>query len=110
MTSYAIRHETRYAYGSTVDIGLHLLRLTPLVLQGQKLRDYRLTIAPAPSRNVGFRDHFGNAVHQLALERAHAGCSVMLDAWVEFATPAPRHDHAIPAPPPPRPAPARRIV
>ncbi len=89
MTGYAIRHETRYAYGSTVDIGLHLLRLTPLALQGQKLRDYRLTIAPEPSRNVAFRDHFGNAVHHVAIERAHDAFSVTLDAEVEIARPDP---------------------
>lgn len=85
MTSYAIRHETRYAYRSTVDIGLHLLRLTPLMLEGQKLRDYRLTIVPEPSRNVAFRDHFGNAVHHVAIERAHDAFSVVLDAEVEIA-------------------------
>lgn len=89
MTGYAIRHETRYAYGSTVDIGLHLLRLTPLALDGQKLRDYRLTIAPEPSRNVAFRDHFGNAVHHVAIERAHDAFSVVLEAEVEIARPDP---------------------
>lgn len=89
MTSYAVRHETRYAYGSTVDIGLHLLRLTPLALPGQKLRDYRLAITPEPSRNVAFRDHFGNAVHHVAIERAHDAFSVVLDAEVEIARPDP---------------------
>ena len=89
MTGYAIRHETRYAYGTTVDLGLHLLRLTPLALPGQQLLDYRLTVTPEPSRNVAFRDHFGNAVHHLAIERAHDAFAVVLDAEVEVARPDP---------------------
>ena len=83
MTRYAVRHETRYAYGSTVDLGLHLLRLTPLGGGRQSLVDYTLTIEPEPSRNVAFRDHFGNAVHHIAIERAHDAFSVVLDATVE---------------------------
>lgn len=85
MTRYAVRHETRYAYGSTVDLGLHLLRLTPLAGDGQKLLDYRLAIAPEPSRNVAFRDHFGNAVHHVAIEAPHDTFAVTLDAEVDVA-------------------------
>jgi transglutaminase-like putative cysteine protease len=83
MTRYAVRHETRYAYGSTVDLGLHLLRLTPLGEGRQALLDYTLNIVPEPSRNVAFRDHFGNAVHHIAIERAHDAFSVVLDATVD---------------------------
>ncbi|MCC6470137.1 MAG: transglutaminase family protein [Alphaproteobacteria bacterium] len=85
MTRYAVRHETRYAYGATVDLGLHLLRLTPLAVIGQRLLDYRLGIAPEPSRNVAFRDHFGNAVHHVAIEAGHDTFSVTLDADVDVA-------------------------
>jgi len=90
MTGYAIRHETRYAYGETVDIGLHILRLTPLAISGQQLRDYRLSITPEPSRNVAFRDHFGNAVHHVAIERPHDSFAVVLDAEVEIGRPDPK--------------------
>lgn len=83
MTRYAVRHETRYAYGATVDLGLHLLRLTPLAEGRQTLIDYTLGITPEPSRNVAFRDHFGNAVHHIAIERAHDAFSVVLDATVD---------------------------
>jgi transglutaminase-like putative cysteine protease len=85
MTRYAVRHETRYAYGMTVDLGLHLLRLTPLATAGQRLLDYRLAIAPEPSRNVAFRDHFGNVVHHIAIESRHGAFSVTLDAEVDVA-------------------------
>ena len=36
MTRYAMRHETVYRYRTPVDMGLHVLRLTPLNIRGQR--------------------------------------------------------------------------
>lgn len=82
---YAVRHETHYAYAPPVDLGLHILRLTPLDGSGQRVVSQRLMIDPQPDQFVAFKDHFGNAVHHVAVETIHDQFSVTLDAIVEIA-------------------------
>ena len=81
---YAVQHETRYEYATPVDHGLHILRLTPLDGAGQRIIRQELTIDPPPDQFVAFMDHFGNAVHHVAVETSHEGFSVTLDAVVEI--------------------------
>jgi transglutaminase-like putative cysteine protease len=83
MRRYAIRHETVYGYRAPVDIGFHLLRLTPLTMRGQRVHGQALTVAPLPARQHMFVDHFGNVVHHIAIEARHSEFSVTLDANVE---------------------------
>ncbi len=83
MRRYAIRHETVYTYRAPVDIGLHLLRLTPLTIRGQRSLGQTLAVAPLPARQHMFVDHFGNVVHHIAIETTHSEFSVTLDATVE---------------------------
>jgi transglutaminase-like putative cysteine protease len=92
MMRYAVRHETSYGYRVPVDIGLHLLRLTPLSLAGQRPVSHSLTITPQPARIQKFRDHFGNAVHHVAVETAHDQFFVTLDAEVEVSRTAVSED------------------
>lgn len=83
MKRYAIRHETVYRYRTPVDLGLHVLRLTPITIRGQRSRGQTLTVAPLPARQHMFVDHFGNVVHHIAIEATHSEFSVTLDATVE---------------------------
>ena len=92
MRRYAIRHETVYRYRAPVDIGLHLLRLTPLTIRGQRSRGQTLTVAPLPARQRTFVDHFGNVVHHVAIEATHSEFSVTLDATVEVSRAAATED------------------
>jgi len=85
MTRLSVRHETHYGYGAPVDLGLHILRLTPLDGAGQQILRRQLTIDPQPDQFVAFKDHFGNAVHHIAVETTHQRFSVTLDAEVEIA-------------------------
>jgi transglutaminase-like putative cysteine protease len=83
MTRYAVRHETVYAYAVPVEMGLHMLRVTPLNNRGQRSIKFGLTIVPEPACVHGFVDHFGNVVHHVAVETTHARFSATLDAVVE---------------------------
>lgn len=83
MTRYAVRHETVYNYGRPVNIGLHLLWLSPLNTFGQSALSQTLTINPDPARTRAFKDHFSNVVHHVAVEMSHRQFSVTLDAQVE---------------------------
>ena len=87
MTRYAVRHETHYGYRTPVDIGLHLLRLTPPEIPGQHPVSQTLSITPQPSRIEAFQDHFGNAVHFVAVEAMHGLLDVTLDAQVDVSRP-----------------------
>jgi transglutaminase-like putative cysteine protease len=89
MTRYGVRHKTQYTYANPVDLGLHILRLTPLAVAGQKIETQQLTIDPRPDQFVAFIDHFGNAVHYASVETTHGQFSVTLDAVVEVARTAP---------------------
>jgi transglutaminase-like putative cysteine protease len=89
---YAIRHETVYRYRTPVDLGLHVLRLTPITIRGQRSRGQTLTVAPLPARQHMFVDHFGNVVHHIAIEATHSEFSVTLDAAVEVTRRATEED------------------
>ena len=88
MTRYAVRHETCYGYRTPVDIGLHLLRLTPLDVRGQRPLSQTLAIQPQPTRMETFVDHFGNQVHYVAVESVHDRFVAALEAAVEVSRPS----------------------
>ena len=88
MTRYAVRHETTYAYGATVDLGSHMLRMTPLDGERQHVIAHDLEMTPRPQRVSAFRDHFGNGVHHVAVEAPHDDFSVVLRATVDVEPPA----------------------
>jgi transglutaminase-like putative cysteine protease len=82
MKHYAVRHETRYEYGAPVDLGFHVLRLTPRVTGRQRLRAHRLTIEPEPTRLDCFTDHFGNDAHYVGIELTHDHFTATVEAEV----------------------------
>lgn len=88
MKRLSVRHQTQYSYGAPVDIGLHLLRLTPPAMEGQHPVNQALAIEPEPSRIEAFQDHFGNAVHFVAVEAMHDRFVVTLEAQVDVSRPA----------------------
>jgi transglutaminase-like putative cysteine protease len=85
VTRYAVRHETSYGYSTSVDIGLHLLRLTPLEVGGQRPLSHTLTIPPQPTSIDTFVDHFGNLVHYVAVESVHDRFVAAVEAEVEIS-------------------------
>ena len=88
MKRYVITHETHYSYGAAVDLGLHVLRMTPLALPRQRVLDHRLSVSPDPTRLTGFIDHFGNQMHHLSIETAHEELRVVVTAEVMVEAPA----------------------
>jgi transglutaminase-like putative cysteine protease len=85
---YRVRHTTRYDYGTPVDLGAHLLHLTPRALPWQTLNSASLTATPTPSRAATARDCFGNDTTWLFLDNTHPTFEVTLDAVVNVAAPA----------------------
>lgn len=86
---YRVRHTTRYAYGSTVDLAAHLLHLRPRELPGQRVLEAKVIAEPPASRRREGLDHFGNHVTWLFIDLPHAAFEVTGEATVDvgFAPP-----------------------
>jgi transglutaminase-like putative cysteine protease len=86
---YRVRHTTRYAYGSTVDLAAHLLHLRPRELPGQRVLEAGITAEPPASRRREGLDHFGNHVTWLFIDLPHAAFEVTGEATVDVGFAAP---------------------
>ena len=94
---YRVQHVTSYDYAQPVDLGSHMLHLTPRALAWQRVVSVALSADPVPTRRDDGVDHFGNPVTWMALDRPHAAFRVALEAVVEVAFPAPPAAEATPA-------------
>ncbi|MBB2164849.1 transglutaminase family protein [Gluconacetobacter sp. 1b LMG 1731] len=86
---YRVRHLTRYAYGSPVDLAAHIVHVTPRDLPGQVVRWTRLEVTPPPVRRVDGADYFGNLIAWLYHEAPHRSFDVLAESEVEVAFPPP---------------------
>ncbi len=84
---YHLRHDTRYEYDQPVGESHQLLRLVPRELPGQRILSHRLEIQPAPTRQNGFVDSFGNEVRIIDLELDHSELLIRAEAWAEISPP-----------------------
>ena len=89
---YALRHVTSYDYADPVDLGSHLLHLTPRALPRQRVLNSRVVAAPRPARSSRRIDHFGNDTSLLFLELPHDTFTLILEAQVEVTPPPPVGD------------------
>lgn len=94
---YRVRHSTRYAYGSPVELAAHLLHLRPRPTTWQRVISERLVADPAPARRRDGLDHFGNPVTWLFLDTPHPAFEVTGEAVVEVRFPDPPPAAATPA-------------
>ena len=94
---YRVRHVTRYAYASPVDLAAHMVHLLPRPLDGQEVQRAAILADPVPERLVEGGDHFGNRVAWLFLDRAHDDFTVTLEAQVAVGFAAPPEAAATPA-------------
>jgi transglutaminase-like putative cysteine protease len=85
---YRIRHETRYAYESPVDLAAHILHLRPRAMPGQRVLSEALAVEPPPARRIDRPDCFGNLATWLFLERPHDAFFVGSEAVVDIAAPS----------------------
>jgi transglutaminase-like putative cysteine protease len=91
---YRVRHDTTYTYAQPVDLGRHMLHLTPRALGWQRVVSSRLVSEPEPTVLEEGLDHFGNTVTWMALDRPHAAFRLALEAVVEVQAPFPPEDGA----------------
>jgi transglutaminase-like putative cysteine protease len=94
---WRLRHTTTYGYAEPVDLAAHLAHLLPRPLAQQQVRATALHVDPPPARESRGRDHFGNHLAWLFLDRPHERFSVTSEAEVEVGFPAPPEPDATPA-------------
>jgi transglutaminase-like putative cysteine protease len=86
---YRVRHASRYAYGSPVELAVHMVHLRPRPAGWQKVISERIATAPMPARRRDGHDHFGNLVTWLFLDLPHADFEVIAESVVEVEFPDP---------------------
>ena len=79
---YDVRQSTVYQYGSPVAFAHHLLRLTPIDRQYQRVHAAALDISPVPIERREGIDFFGNRMTWIAFDQPHEGLTVNVAARV----------------------------
>jgi len=79
---YDVRQTTTCAYALPVAHARHVLRLTPIHRDGQRVQVSSLQIAPEPLHRREGRDFFGNRLTWIEIEEPHRTLTVKLAARV----------------------------
>jgi transglutaminase-like putative cysteine protease len=79
---YDVRQSTVYHYASPVAYAHHVLRLTPIDRDGQRVYAAALDITPMPVERREGRDFFGNRTTWIALEQPHSRLTVRVAARI----------------------------
>ncbi len=86
---YRVKHVTRYAYGSPVELAAHMVHLRPRPQPWQTVITEQITTDPTPARRCDGLDHFGNHVTWLFMDLPHADFEVTSQAVVDVDCPPP---------------------
>ncbi|MBU3731014.1 MAG: transglutaminase family protein [Beijerinckiaceae bacterium] len=79
---YDIKQTTHYAYGESVPVSRHMIRMQPPHDDGQSVIAASLNVQPAPHERNDTRDFFGNHLTQIAIDAPHETLTVTLHARV----------------------------
>ena len=84
---YDVRQTTTCSYASPVANARHVLRLTPVSREGERVQIAALQILPEPARRREGQDFFGNRLTWLEVEEPHDTLTVKLAARVAVDAP-----------------------
>jgi len=84
---YDVRQSTVYRYASPVTFARHLLRLTPINRDGQRVHAAAVEIAPQPIERREGQDFFGNRLTWITLDQPHESLTVKVLARVAVGAP-----------------------
>jgi transglutaminase-like putative cysteine protease len=83
---YDVRQSTTYSYASPVAYAHHLLRLTPIDREGQRVHATALDIVPAPAERREGKDFFGNRTTWVSIDHPHDRLVVKVAARIAVET------------------------
>jgi transglutaminase-like putative cysteine protease len=93
---YDVRQTTTYAYASAAAYAHHVLRLTPIARERQRVTAAVLDIDPAPVRRREGRDFFDNRTTMIEIDAPHNTLTVRLAARISVEAAAPADFDASP--------------
>jgi transglutaminase-like putative cysteine protease len=93
---YDVRQTTTYAYASAAAYAHHVLRLTPIARERQRVTAAVLDIDPAPVRRREGRDFFDNRTTMIEIDAPHNTLTVRLAARISVEAAAPGDFEASP--------------
>jgi transglutaminase-like putative cysteine protease len=93
---YDVRQTTTYAYASAAAYAHHVLRLTPIARERQRVTAAVLDIDPAPVRRREGRDFFDNRTTMIEIDAPHNTLTVRLAARIAVEAAAPADFEASP--------------
>jgi len=94
---YDVRQSTIYRYASPVAYANHVLRLTPIDRDGQRVHAAALDVTPVPVERHEGHDFFGNRMTWIVLDEPHDALTVRLVARVTVEKGAGIEPAAMPA-------------
>jgi transglutaminase-like putative cysteine protease len=94
---YDVRQTTTCGYASPVAYARHVLRLTPVSREGERVQVAALQILPEPAHRREGRDFFGNRLTWLEVEEPHDTLTVKLAARVAVDAPSVPEPSSTPA-------------
>jgi transglutaminase-like putative cysteine protease len=94
---YDIRQTTTCAYASPVAHARHVLRLTPVSRDGERVHIASLQIVPEPMHRRESKDFFGNVLTRIEIAEPHDTLTVKLQARVAVDAPVEPPPLATPA-------------
>jgi transglutaminase-like putative cysteine protease len=84
---YDVRQSTVYHYASPVAYAHHVLRLTPIDRDGQRVHAAALDITPVPVERHEGQDFFGNRMTRIVLDHPHDTLTVRVAARIAVEKP-----------------------
>jgi transglutaminase-like putative cysteine protease len=94
---YDVRQTTTCGYASPVAYARHVLRLTPVSREGERVQVAALQILPEPAHRREGQDFFGNRLTWLEVEEPHDTLTVKLAARVAVDAPSVPEPSSTPA-------------
>jgi transglutaminase-like putative cysteine protease len=94
---YDVRQTTTCGYASPVAYARHVLRLTPVSREGERVQVAALQILPEPAHRREGQDFFGNRLTWLEVEEPHDTLTVRLAARVAVDAPTVPEPSSTPA-------------
>jgi len=85
---YDVRQSTTYHYASPAADAYHVLRLTPIDRNGQRVHASALDISPGPVDRREGQDFFGNRITWIRLDEPHDTLTVRVAARIAVEAPA----------------------
>src|SRR3954447_10278689 len=94
---YDVRQATSYHYASPVAYANHVLRLTPIDREYQRVHAATLDITPTPIERREGQDFFGNRITWIAFDQPHDTLTVRVAARIAVEPAAATQAGAAPA-------------